>query len=66
MCPMDIAIRGANWCLTLDILRSAGFSLEKHDLNIITTAYMITEVISCDIWSGLKIVLITISPIFAA
>ena len=35
MCPMDIAIRGANWCLTLDILRSAGFSLEKHDLNII-------------------------------
>lgn len=34
-CPMDIAIRGANWCLTWDILRAAGFSLDQEDTTIL-------------------------------
>lgn len=35
MCPMDIAIRGANWCLAWDILQTAGFSLDQEDTTIL-------------------------------
>lgn len=34
-CPMDIAIRGANWCLAWDILRAAGFPLDQEDTTIL-------------------------------
>lgn len=30
VCPMDIGIRAANWCLTWDILKSSDFSLESE------------------------------------
>ena len=35
LCPMDIAIRGANWCLTWDILQAAGFALDPTDETIL-------------------------------
>jgi len=35
LCPMDIAIRGANWCLAWDILQASGFSLEPEDQSIL-------------------------------
>jgi len=31
MCPMDIAIRGANWCLTWNILQAAGMAMDEKD-----------------------------------
>jgi len=34
-CPMDVAIRSANWCLAWDILQASGFSLEPEDQNIL-------------------------------
>lgn len=30
-CPMDVAIRSANWCLAWDILQASGFSLDSED-----------------------------------
>ena len=30
LCPMDIAIRAANWCLAWDILKASDFSLESE------------------------------------
>ena len=35
MCPMDIAIRGANWCLAWDVLKAGGFALEADEENIL-------------------------------
>lgn len=31
VCPMDIAIRAANWCLAWDIMQAAGFALDPED-----------------------------------
>lgn len=35
ICPMDVAIRGANWCLAWDILHASGFALDLEDENIL-------------------------------
>lgn len=35
ICPMDIAIRGANWCLAWDILRAGGFESDSEDENVL-------------------------------
>lgn len=35
ICPMDIAIRGANWCLVWDILQAAEFPLDYEDESIL-------------------------------
>ncbi|MDC0309234.1 heparinase II/III family protein [bacterium] len=35
LCPMDIAIRAANWCLAWDILQAAGFMLDPEDENVL-------------------------------
>lgn len=35
LCPMDIAIRGANWCLAWDILHAAGFALDPKDESVL-------------------------------
>jgi len=34
-CPMDVAIRSANWCLAWDILQASGFLLEPEDQAIL-------------------------------
>lgn len=34
-CPMDIAIRSANWCITWDILQASGFLIEEEDKAIL-------------------------------
>lgn len=36
ICPMDVAIRGANWCLAWDILQAAEFPLDSEDESILT------------------------------
>jgi len=36
VCPMDVAIRSANWCLAWDILQASGFSMEPEDQAILT------------------------------
>jgi len=30
-CPMDVAIRSSNWCMTWDILQASGFLMETED-----------------------------------
>ena len=35
VCPMDVAIRSANWCLAWDILNGSGFSIDPEDQNIL-------------------------------
>jgi hypothetical protein len=35
ICPMDIAIRGANYCLAWDILQAGGFALDPADESVL-------------------------------
>lgn len=35
ICPMDIAIRGANYCLAWDILQAVGFVLDPEDESVL-------------------------------